>query len=82
MRLHTALSQYNDLQIDHFCHSEMATQSCCTYQKFRAPARLVLALHVYRARAQLNWALAHPLQLSQGRLNELHPSVARYLHLR
>uniref|UniRef100_A0A673LVZ7 Si:ch211-168d1.3 n=1 Tax=Sinocyclocheilus rhinocerous TaxID=307959 RepID=A0A673LVZ7_9TELE len=40
--------------IYHFCRSEMYTQSCCTYQKFSAPT-----LHVHRARAQLNRALAH-----------------------
>ncbi len=51
------------------------TQSCCTYQKFRAPARLVLTLHVYRARA-----LAHLFQPSQGCLNELRPSAARSNH--
>ncbi len=45
-------------------------QSGCTYQKFRAPARLALTLHACRARVQLNRALAHLFQPSQGRLNE------------
>ncbi len=77
---HTALSQYITLQIYHFCRLEMLTQSCCMYQKFRAPARLVLTLYAYRTRAQLNRALAHLFQLSQGRLNELRPSAARSDH--
>ncbi len=46
------------------------TQSGCTYQKFRDPARLALTLHVCRARVQLNRTLAHLLQPSQGLLNE------------
>ncbi len=53
------------------------TQSGCTYQKFRAPERLALTLHVCRARVQLNRTLAHLLQPSQGLLNEPPPSGAR-----
>ncbi len=69
---HTALSQYIALQIYHFCCSEMFTQSCWTYQKFSAPT-----LHAYSARAQLNRALAHLFQQSQGRLNEPCPHTSQ-----
>ncbi len=51
-------------------------QSCCTYQKICT----LLTLYAYRARAQLNRALAHLFQPSQGRLNEPHPSTARSDH--
>ncbi len=46
------------------------TQSGCTYQKFRAPARLV----------QMNRTLAHLLQPSQGLLNKPRPSASRSDH--
>ncbi len=58
----------------------MSTQSCCTHQKFRAPVRLALTLPAYRARAQLNRAVAHLFQPSQGQLNEPCPSAARSDH--
>ncbi len=56
------------------------TQSGCTYQKFCAPARLALTLHVCRARVQMNRTLAHLLQPSQGLLNKPRPSAARSDH--
>ncbi len=56
------------------------TQSGCTYQKFRAPARLVLTLYVCRARVQMNRTLAHLLQPSQGLLNKPCSSASRSDH--
>jgi len=55
------------------------TQSGCTYQKFRAPARLD-TLYVCRARVQMNRTLAHLLQPSQGLLNKPRPSASRSDH--
>uniref|UniRef100_A0A671LWF0 Coiled-coil domain-containing protein 39 n=1 Tax=Sinocyclocheilus anshuiensis TaxID=1608454 RepID=A0A671LWF0_9TELE len=48
----------------------MFTKSCCTYQKFHAPAWLALKLHAYRARAQLNRALNNIFKATQ-KLDEL-----------
>ncbi len=56
------------------------TQSGCTYQKFRAPARLALTLYVCRARVQMNRTLPHLLQPSQGLLNKPRPSASRSDH--
>ncbi len=55
-------------------------QSGCTYQKFRAPARLALTLHVCCARVQMNRTQAHLLQPSQGLLNKPRPSASRSDH--
>ncbi len=55
-------------------------QSGCTYQKFRAPARLAFTLYVCRARVQMNRTLAHLLQPSQGLLNKPRPSASRSDH--
>ncbi len=57
------------------------TQSGCTYQKFRAPARLALTLYVCCARVQMNRTLAHLLQPSQGLLNKPCPSAAQSDHI-
>ncbi len=56
-------------------------QSGYTYQKFCAPARLALILHVCHARVQLNRTLAHLLQPSQGLRNEPHPSTSQSDHI-
>ncbi len=55
------------------------TQSGCTYQKFRAPARLVLTQHVCRP-SPTEPSLAHLLQPSQGLLNKPRPSASRSDH--
>ncbi len=55
-------------------------QSGCTYQKFRAPARLALTLYVCRARVHMNRTLAHLLQPSQGLLNKPRPSASQSDH--
>ncbi len=72
-RQHKALSQYIYIYIYNI-YIYIYTQSCCTYQRFRAPAWHP-SLHAYRTRA-----LAHLFQPSQGRLNEPRPSAAQSDH--
>ncbi len=55
------------------------TQSGCTYQKFRAPARLALTLAYLCAAPESKWtALLHP---SQGLLNKPRRSAAQSDHI-